>query len=131
MTAMWLTIAVLASGPAMRSRTSESRMRRIWSVRCEGDGGTPGVGSTFRVRLPFEKKLITEVRAEKGFRVEEVQRTPNGLITTTVGRVQFNDILHPKMAFYDLPLTGKHLSRSSPTATSSSGEKRPLTSSTR
>ena len=28
-----------------------------------------------------------------------------------VGRVLFNDILDSKMAFYDLPLSGKHLSR--------------------
>ena len=34
-----------------------------------------------------------------------------GWSSTTVGRVIFNDILHPKMAFYDLPLDSKHLSR--------------------
>ena len=43
--------------------------------------------------------------------VEELPRKPNGLVSTTVGRVIFNDILHPKMAFYDLPLSRKHLSR--------------------
>ena len=37
--------------------------------------------------------------------------SPNGLVRTTVGRVIFNDILHPKMAFYDLPLARKYLSR--------------------
>jgi DNA-directed RNA polymerase subunit beta' len=44
-------------------------------------------------------------------RVDEVARNPNGLVNTTVGRVLFNDILNPRMAFYDLPLSGKHLSR--------------------
>src|SRR5439155_27032289 len=43
-------------------------------------------------------------------RVEELQRT-RGLVDTTVGRVLFNDILNPRMAYYDLPLSGKHLSR--------------------
>src|SRR5260370_42534477 len=33
------------------------------------------------------------------------------LVHTTVGRVIFNDILKPEMAFYDLSLSGKHLSR--------------------
>src|SRR5882724_2544522 len=32
-------------------------------------------------------------------------------VTTTVGRVIFNDILKHEMAFYDLALSGKHLSR--------------------
>jgi len=43
--------------------------------------------------------------------VEELPRKANGLVLTTVGRVVFNDILHPKMAFYDLSLSSKHLSR--------------------
>src|SRR5260370_19923259 len=33
------------------------------------------------------------------------------LVHTTVGRVIFNDILKPDMSFYDLSLSGKHLSR--------------------
>ena len=36
---------------------------------------------------------------------------PFGLVSTTVGRVLFNDILNAKMAFYDLSLSSKHLSR--------------------
>src|SRR5262249_49634937 len=44
-------------------------------------------------------------------KVEEVPRKPNGLVTTTVGRVIFNDILFSEMAFYDLALSSKHLSR--------------------
>ena len=37
--------------------------------------------------------------------------TPGMVIRTTVGRVVFNDILHAKMAFHDLSLSSKHLSR--------------------
>ncbi|HSQ55268.1 MAG TPA: DNA-directed RNA polymerase subunit beta', partial [Gemmata sp.] len=58
------------------------------------------------------KKVIGEIKDEKGTpRAEELPRKPNGLVRTTVGRVIFNDILHPKMAFYDLPLGSKYLSR--------------------
>src|SRR5262249_32717721 len=35
--------------------------------------------------------------------------TPGMVITTTVGRVVFNDILHPKMPFYNLALGQKQL----------------------
>lgn len=71
-----------------------------------------GVHARIKVRLPIEKKVISEVRFDKEkLKVEDVHRHPNGLVQTTVGRVLFNDILKPKMAFYDLPLSGKHLSR--------------------
>jgi DNA-directed RNA polymerase subunit beta' len=73
--------------------------------------GRLGVHAKVRVRLPVEKKFITEIRADKGTVVEELPRKANGLVQTTVGRVVFNDILHPKMAFYDLSLSSKHLSR--------------------
>src|SRR5262249_57244961 len=75
-------------------------------------GGGVGVHAPVRVRLPIEKRVIGEVRLDKDkAAVEEIKRNPNGLVKTTVGRVIFNDILNPKMAFYDLPLTSKHLSR--------------------
>jgi DNA-directed RNA polymerase subunit beta' len=70
-----------------------------------------GVHARIRVRLPIEKKVIGEVKQDQKTVVDLVDRKPNGLVKTTVGRVIFNDILHPKMAFYDLPLTSKHLSR--------------------
>ncbi len=71
-----------------------------------------GVHARIKVRLPIEKKFITEVRYEKDrVKVEEVSRHPNGLVNTTVGRVIFNDILKPQMAFYDLALSSKYLSR--------------------
>jgi DNA-directed RNA polymerase subunit beta' len=71
-----------------------------------------GVHAHIKVRLPIEKKVISEVRHDKDkVRVDEVARNPKQLVNTTVGRVLFNDILNPKMAFYDLPLSGKHLSR--------------------
>jgi DNA-directed RNA polymerase subunit beta' len=98
-----------------------------------GESGEPGEGKTFSsvpevftayaqkklgvhariyVRLPIEKKVISEVRVEKDkTRTEEVMRKPNGLVATTVGRVLFNDILNPRMAFYDVSLSSKALSR--------------------
>src|SRR5262249_20449847 len=98
----------------------------------QGESGEPGEGMTFhgpaevllahganrlgvhariRVRLPIERKVIGEVPAQGGVAIGELPRTPNGLVNTTVGRVQFNDVLPPGMAFYDLLLTAKNLSR--------------------
>jgi DNA-directed RNA polymerase subunit beta' len=71
-----------------------------------------GVHARVRVRLPIDKKVISEVRFEKDkTRVEEVARKPSGLVDTTVGRVLFNEILHSKMAFYDVALSSKMLAR--------------------
>ncbi len=71
-----------------------------------------GVHARIHVRLPIEKRVVTEVRYDKDkVRVDDAPRKPNGLVSTTVGRVLFNDILKPKMAFYDLALSGKYLSR--------------------
>jgi DNA-directed RNA polymerase subunit beta' len=71
-----------------------------------------GVHARIKVRLPRGKRVISEIRYDKDkVRVDEVSRNPNMLVTTTVGRVIFNDILKPEMAFYDLALSGKHLSR--------------------
>ena len=54
----------------------------------------------------------------------EKEFTPGMVIKTTAGRVIFNDILHPKMPYYNLAL-GRSSSRgSSPTATSSSADAR-------
>ena len=74
--------------------------------------GKLGYHAKVRVRLPIERKVISEIKDEKGNpRAEELPRKPNGLVRTTVGRVLFNDILHPKMAYYDLALGSKYLSR--------------------
>jgi len=71
-----------------------------------------GVHARIKVRLPIEKKVISEVKVEKDkVRVDEITRHPNGLVDTTVGRVIFNDILNPQLAYYDLALSGKYLSR--------------------
>ena len=64
--------------------------------------------------MPIEKKVISEVPVDKDkTRVEEIARseTKNLLVQTTVGRVIFNDILDSRMPYYDLALSGKHLSR--------------------
>src|SRR5438105_3718538 len=68
-----------------------------------------GVHARVQVRLPIDKRVITEIRTDKGARVDTVPRKPNGLVTTTVGRVLFNDILHARMAFYDVSMTSKQL----------------------
>jgi DNA-directed RNA polymerase subunit beta' len=71
-----------------------------------------GVHSRIKVRLPRGKRVIGEVRYDKDkVRVDEIARSANLLVNTTIGRVIFNDILKPKMAFYDLALSNKYLSR--------------------
>lgn len=71
-----------------------------------------GIHARVWVRLPLKKKFISEVRFDKDkTRVEVVERKANGLVSTTVGRVIFNDILHPDMGYYDLSLSSKFLQR--------------------
>ncbi len=72
-----------------------------------------GIHARIRVRLPIEKKVISEVAVDKDkTKVEEIGRDPkNLLVATTVGRCMFNDILKPQMPYYDLALSGKYLSR--------------------
>jgi DNA-directed RNA polymerase subunit beta' len=70
-----------------------------------------GTHARIKVRLPIEKKVVGEMKADGKTVVDHLERNPSGLVKTTVGRVIFNDILHPKMPFYDLALTGKNLSR--------------------
>ncbi len=74
--------------------------------------GKLGLHARIQVKLPLEKLVVSEVKNDRGAKVaEEIPRKPNGLVRTTVGRVIFNDILHAKMAFYDLALGTKYLSR--------------------
>ena len=71
-----------------------------------------GVHARVKVRIPIHKEVISEERVDKDkVRVDVKKREANGLVSTTVGRVLFNDILNSRMAFYDLPLSSKHLSR--------------------
>jgi DNA-directed RNA polymerase subunit beta' len=67
-----------------------------------------GTHARIKVRLQMSKRLVSMACLN---RTEEVARQPNGLVTTTVGRVLFNDILNPKMAFYDVAMTSKQLAR--------------------
>ncbi|MEO6807682.1 MAG: DNA-directed RNA polymerase subunit beta', partial [Isosphaeraceae bacterium] len=62
--------------------------------------GKVDIHARIKMRLPSHKKLKGE--GEKEF-------TPGMVITTTVGRVTFNDILHPKMPYYNLALGQKQL----------------------
>src|SRR5947209_5131003 len=59
-----------------------------------------GVHAMIKLRLPAHKKLKGE--GEKEF-------TPGMVIRTTTGRVIFNDILHPKMPYYNMALGQKQL----------------------
>ena len=59
-----------------------------------------GVHARIRLRLPAHKKLKGE--GDKEF-------TPGSVVQTTVGRAVFNDILHPKMPYYNLALGQKQL----------------------
>jgi len=62
--------------------------------------GKVGVHAEIRMRLPAHKKLQGE---------GEREMTPGAIVKTTVGRVIFNDILHPKMPFYNKTLGQKQL----------------------
>ena len=62
--------------------------------------GKIGVHASIRMRLPQHKKLKGD--GDKEF-------TPGMVIKTTVGRVRFNDILHPKMPYYNMTLGQKQL----------------------
>jgi DNA-directed RNA polymerase subunit beta' len=71
-----------------------------------------GVHTRIKVRQPIEKKVVSEIQVDKDkFKVDHIDRTSNGLVQTTVGRVIFNDILDHRLPFYDLALSSKHLSR--------------------
>ena len=59
-----------------------------------------GVHAMIKLRLPGHKRLRGD--GEKEF-------TPGMIIRTTVGRVVFNDILHPRMPFYNQTLGQKQL----------------------
>ena len=59
-----------------------------------------GVHAMIKMRMPAHKKLKGE--GEKEF-------TPGQIVKTTVGRVVFNDILHPKMPYYNYALGQKQL----------------------
>jgi DNA-directed RNA polymerase subunit beta' len=53
-----------------------------------------------KVRLPKEKTV-------KGEGAEDYK--PGRLVTTTVGRVMFNDVLQPQMAYYNITMKGRDL----------------------
>lgn len=63
--------------------------------------GVVGRHASVKVRLPKDKRV-------KGEGAENYK--PGGMIETSPGRVLFNDILHPKMAFYNKTLSSKDLS---------------------
>ena len=70
-----------------------------------------GVHARIHLRLPAGKKFISERVFTDRVAVEEHIVKDNERVITTVGRVIFNDALYPEMAFYDLALSSKQLSR--------------------
>jgi DNA-directed RNA polymerase subunit beta' len=62
--------------------------------------GKVGRHAIIKVRLPKEKTV-------KGEGAEDYK--PGRLVTTTVGRVMFNDVLQPQMAFYNITMKGRDL----------------------
>ncbi|MFT3881734.1 MAG: DNA-directed RNA polymerase subunit beta' [Gemmatales bacterium] len=66
-----------------------------------------GLHAKVKVRLPIDKKVLTDVNGKP----ELAPRTHNGLVSTTIGRILFNEILKPEMAYYDLALSSKYLAR--------------------
>ncbi|QEH32432.1 DNA-directed RNA polymerase subunit beta' [Aquisphaera giovannonii] len=62
--------------------------------------GKVALHAQIKLRLPAHRKLKGE--GEKEF-------TPGMVVRTNVGRVMFNDILHPKMPFYNMTLGQKQL----------------------
>ena len=59
-----------------------------------------GVHAQIKMRLPSHKKLRGE---------GEKEYIPGMVVTTTVGRAKFNDILHAKMPYYNMALGQKQL----------------------
>ena len=72
-------------------------------VRAHAEG-LLGVHDEVVVRLPAGREVVTESGT---LPAERTSRR----VTTTVGRVLFNDHLGADLAFYDLPLTGRNLNR--------------------
>ncbi len=70
-----------------------------------------GVHARIHLRLPAGKKFISERTYIDRVAVEEHIVKDNERVITTVGRVIFNDALFPQMAYYDLALSSKQLSR--------------------
>ena len=64
--------------------------------------GKVAMDAAVKVRMPKDRKVVGE--GAEGY-------MHGGLIETCPGRVVFNDILDPQMAFYNLSLKGKDLSR--------------------
>ncbi len=62
--------------------------------------GKVGRHAIIKVRLPKDKTV-------KGEGAEDYK--PGKLISTTVGRVMFNDVLHTQMAFYNMSMKGRDL----------------------
>ena len=90
------------------SPTGKSEVKRTFKDAFEAmlayDLGHITIHDSIRVRI--ERDRIVESQKKR-----PVAAPDNGLLTTTVGRLIFNDILHPKMPFYNYPLSQKGSAR--------------------
>ncbi len=95
MGAYYLTVS-RAEREGRRAWSSPPPTRSSWPTA----RGRSACTRMIKLRLPAHKRLRGD--GEKEF-------TPGMIIRTTVGRVVFNDILHPRMPFYNLTLGQKQL----------------------
>ena len=70
-----------------------------------------GVHARIYVRMTAGRRFVTEHMVQERLKMEEDVCKDRDRRLTTVGRVVFNDILDPRMPFYDLALSSKHLAR--------------------
>ncbi|MFN5328247.1 MAG: DNA-directed RNA polymerase subunit beta', partial [Planctomycetota bacterium] len=70
-----------------------------------------GVHARIHLRLPAGKVFVTERLVGERLKIDEEICQDHDRKITTVGRVIFNEILDPRMPFYDLSLSSKMLAR--------------------
>src|SRR5262249_30569489 len=68
--------------------------------------GKVKVHARIRLRLPSNREIVRESPSDRSEKRDAI-----GLITTTVGRVLFNEVLDSKLPFYDIATTGELLGR--------------------
>ena len=100
----YLTVVAPGEPGETRSRTASRPASTPAPTRSSSPSARGRSASTRMISCgcPSHKKLK---RREGGRR----SSPPGMVVKTTVGRVIFNDILHPKMPFYNLALGQKHL----------------------
>ena len=108
----YLTATRGEQGEAQRGGRRDDLCQRprnySWPSPRRRSASTPTFRCACRSRSTSSARFVS-IRTRPASRKFSASRTAWSI--TTVGRVIFNDILKPHMAFYDLPMSGKHLSR--------------------